>query len=103
LDNFDFRAPSTEQADTQPGRYSCVDNNDGLATVWDADLGAAATLDSRRLASIPVQRAEVACSVLNRIYAMGNAPLVRCSKGCDHATRCSMRPALKTTRQRREP
>ncbi len=48
-------------------RYRCIEEDDGTLTVWDDSLNAPACLAGQELSHRPRQRAETACSILNRI------------------------------------
>ena len=52
-------------------RYVCIEEDDGTCTVWDRALDAPAHLADQELSHRPSQRAETACSILNRIESGG--------------------------------
>jgi hypothetical protein len=57
-------------ADDAP-RFTCIREKDGSWTVWDTKLEEPALLGGQMLINRSEPRAEVACSILNRIVAGG--------------------------------
>lgn len=52
---------------TKIPRFRCVPEEGGTWTVWDDTLDVPARLDGKELVRLLLHRAEVACSILNRI------------------------------------